>query len=80
MGLLHMRILYYTVQHVHTLWVCLIRYPVCGKSAKVFFVKSHISSIHESFFPRKVPAIRYNTAELSESACARAHPGTSCDS
>ena len=51
MGLLRMRMLYYTVQNVHRLWVCLNRYPVCGKSAKVLFTKAHtsISSIRESF-------------------------------
>ena len=49
---------YYTIQHVHKLWVCLSRYPVGGESTKVIFVKSHISLIRESFLPRTIPAIR----------------------
>ena len=56
------------IVHTHTLLhytacssivgqVCLSQYPVCGESTKVFSAKSYISSIRESFLPRKFPVI-----------------------
>ena len=57
-------ILYCTVQHVHRLWVCLSRYPVCGDSTTVFFAKSHISAIRESFFSKVSCYIPYLLSKI----------------
>ena len=41
MGLLHMRMLFYTIQHIHRLWVCLSRYPILQTILELFCQKKY---------------------------------------
>ena len=53
--------LYYTIQHVRRLWVCLSQYSVCGESTKVFWQYLIFHRFVKVFCPKSESFPQYGT-------------------